>query len=98
MRIRSETDADLASVYAVNASAFPTSAEAKLVNRLRASADSFISPVAKEADLIIGHIFFSPVTLGTAHNLKLMGLAPMAVRPENQKQAIGSAPGCLQLD
>ena len=83
--------ADLESVYGVNAAAFPTSAEAELVDRLRKSTDSFISLVAEEKDLIVGHIFLSPVILGTARDLKLMGLAPMAVRPENQKQAIGSA-------
>ena len=65
---------DLESVYGVNAAAFPTSAEAELVNRLRESTDSFISLVAEDKGLIVGHIFFSPVILGTAHNLKLMVL------------------------
>jgi len=91
MRTRSETDADMELVYAVNVAAFPTSAEAELVNRLRESTDSFISLVAEEESRIVGHILFSPVILGSEHHLKLMGLAPMAVCPENQKQAIGSA-------
>ena len=93
MRTRSETDADMELVYVVNVAAFPTSAEAELVNRLRESTDSFISLVAEEESRIVGHIFFSPVILGSEHHLKLMGLAPMAVCPENQKQAIGSALG-----
>ena len=74
VRIRSEAVTDLESVYGVNAAAFPTSAEAELVNRLRESTDSFISLVAEDKGLIVGHIFFSPVILGTAHNLKLMVL------------------------
>lgn len=57
MHIRSETVADLESVYGVNAAAFPTSAEAELVIRLRESTDSFISLVAEDKGLIVGHIF-----------------------------------------
>jgi predicted N-acetyltransferase YhbS len=49
--------ADLESVYGVNAAAFPTSAEAELVIRLRESTDSFISLVAEDKGLIVGHIF-----------------------------------------
>ena len=61
------------------------------MNRLRESADSFISLVVEEEGQIVGHIFFSPVMLDTEPKLKLMGLGPMAVSPASQKQAIGSA-------
>ena len=48
-----------------------------------------------EADLvegrIVGHILFSPVSLAEHAHLNLMGLAPMAVVPDCQRQGIGSA-------
>lgn len=34
---------------------------------------------------------FTPVTLSADSDLKLMGLAPMAVSPDHQKQGVGSA-------
>lgn len=34
---------------------------------------------------------FSPVSLAGHHELKIMGLAPMAVAPEHQRKGIGSA-------
>ncbi len=90
MQIRPELEADKAAVYAVNSTAFPSTEEAELVNRLRKNADPTISLVALENEEIIGHIFFSPVTLDTDNSLKLMGLAPMAVVPEFQRQGAGS--------
>jgi putative acetyltransferase len=40
---------------------------------------------------VVGHIFFSPVLIETENSsFTAMGLAPMAVLPEFQKQAIGS--------
>jgi putative acetyltransferase len=41
---------------------------------------------------VVGHIFFSPVTVERAPRQALwMGLAPMAVQPERQRRGIGSA-------
>jgi len=40
---------------------------------------------------LVGHILFSPVTLDSKSALQLMGLAPMAVLPSQQRQGIGSA-------
>jgi putative acetyltransferase len=64
--------------------------EAKLVNRLR-KGPSTISLVAIKAEQIVGHIFFSPVeiTYSMSHPF-MLGLAPIAVRPDYQKQGIGS--------
>ncbi len=89
--IRDETEADWPTVYKLNMSAFETDAEAKLVNILRAKTSPIISLVAEENNNITGHILFTPVTLSDNHGLKLMGLAPMAVLPEYQNRAIGSA-------
>ena len=52
---------------------------------------SRISLVAVKDGKIIGHIFFSEVTLEPENkNLKAIGLAPMAVLPAFQNQGIGS--------
>jgi putative acetyltransferase len=91
MIVRNETDDDRVAVYGVNASAFDTSAEAKLVDALREQAEPHVSLVAVDQGLVVGHIMFSPVTLEGHPELKVMGLAPMAVMPERQRSGIGSA-------
>ena len=88
--IRPEADADKAAVFEVNAAAFPTEAEGKLVDTLRVSADPFISLVAVDEQDVVGHIMFTPVTLEPFDNLQLMGLAPMAVSPSRQRGGIGT--------
>ncbi len=91
MRIRREQPADIAAVHAVNRAAFASGSEAALVDALRAQAEPIISLVAEDAELIVGHICFSPVTLLGHAELKIMGLAPMAVLPAEQRRGIGSA-------
>ncbi len=39
----------------------------------------------------MGHIMFSPVSLSGHPDVAVMGLAPMAVTPEYQRQGFGSA-------
>lgn len=91
MLIRAERDTDHAAVHAVNAAAFPTPLEADLVDALRRQAHPLISLVAERDGAILGHILFSPVTLEGRPDLRLMGLAPLAVAPEHQRSGIGSA-------
>lgn len=91
MRIRPEEPGDRAGVRVVNVAAFPTPAEADLVDALRAQARPLVSLVAEEDRAIVGHILFSPVTLPGHPALVLMGLAPMAVTPARQRAGIGSA-------
>lgn len=91
MLIREEEKTDWAAVYAVNVAAFPTPAEAHLVEALRQQAELVISLVAIEDQAVVGHIMFTPVTLLGHHDLSLMGLAPMAVAPEHQRKGVGSA-------
>lgn len=90
MRIRIENQQDWAGVRAVNKSAFERSAETRLVSRLRKEVASVVSLVAEDEGEIIGHIMFSPVALSGHPELKIMGLAPMAVAPEHQRKGIGS--------
>jgi putative acetyltransferase len=91
MLIRTEEPKDQAAVHAVNVSAFETPAEADLVDVLRKEAHPIVSLVAEQDGAIVGHIMFSPVTLSGHAELKIMGLAPMAVAPEQQNKGIGSA-------
>lgn len=89
--IRPEAQEDYSGVYAVNASAFDTPAEANLVEVLRREAFPYISIVAEENGEIVGHILFSPVVLSGHADLKIMGLGPVAVAPARQGRGIGSA-------
>lgn len=91
MLIRNEEEKDLAAVDVVNASAFKSPAEARLVDTLRKEACPIVSLVAVENKAVVGHIMFSPVLLTDHPGLKIMGLAPVAVLPANQGKGIGSA-------
>lgn len=89
--IRPEKDADISAVHFVNASAFETPTEANLVDALRARQAGILSLVAALEETVIGHIFFSPVTIKGRHGeFEAAGLAPMAVLPEYQNQGAGS--------
>ena len=89
--VRPETGADRPAVHALHAAAFPTDAEARLVDVLRKSAPDYISLVAAQAGAVVGHILFTPVALDGSADLRIMGLAPMAVLPGHQGRGIGSA-------
>jgi putative acetyltransferase len=90
--LRSEQLADYPVVFDIHCRAFGRDNEAKLVEALRKVAHPQISLVAVRAGQVVGHIFFSPVTIeGPTSSLQALGLAPMAVVPELQNQGIGSA-------
>ena len=89
MEIRKESPADVAAIYQVHAAAFPTEAEAKLVNALRTAGRLTISLVAMEKDQLLGHVALSPVRVNMAATNGL-GLAPIAVHPEHQQRGIGT--------
>jgi len=89
--IRSERDDDHAAVHALNVAAFGSPAEANLVDRLRREAHPHISLVAEVEGTVFGHIMFTPVVLSSAPNLRMMGLAPMAVASTHRRRGIGAA-------
>lgn len=91
MMIRAEQPEDVDAIRTVNIAAFGRENEANLVDRLRDVASTF-SFVAVQSEQVVGHLFFSPVSLagGGADNLLLLGLAPIAVLPHYQRQGIGS--------
>jgi putative acetyltransferase len=88
--IRPEAPGDEAAIRGINESAFGRPEEAQLVDALRARARPFVSLVAEAGGAITGHIVFTPVTLDGFTGL-LLGLAPMAVSPDRQRNGVGSA-------
>ena len=91
VEIRYETPEDHASVRHVHQQAFGRSDEANLVERLRAANKAPIALVATLNGQVVGHVLFSPVVLEPAQpHFKAVGLAPVGVLPEYQKQGIGS--------
>jgi putative acetyltransferase len=88
MNIRPEQPGDIDNIRIVNLEAFETEVEANLVDALRNADIELISLVAEENSEIVGHIMFSPVFLDG--NIRVMGLAPMAVLPGWQKKGIGT--------
>ena len=49
-----------------------------------------ISIVAETETIVVGHAAFSPVTIDSKKNLQGYILAPLGVKPEYQRQGIGS--------
>jgi putative acetyltransferase len=90
LTVRPEEAADQEAVHRILCNAFPGDAEARLVQALRQQASPLLSLVAEKDGLLCGHILFSPVSLGSADDSLIMGLAPMAVEPAQQSRGIGS--------
>jgi putative acetyltransferase len=91
MDIRTEKPEDLEAVRNINIVAFGRENEANLVDRLRGIGSTF-SFVAVQPDRIVGHLFFSLVAVEgkCSKNLSVLGLAPVAVIPNYQRQGIGT--------
>ena len=89
--IRNERPGDASGIRRVIERAFGQAAEADLVEALRRGDALTLSMVAESAGGIVGHVAFSPVTIrsGDATHEGL-GLAPLAVLPEQQRHGIGS--------
>jgi len=79
-KIRNEEAKEIEQVREILKAAFPTEAESKLVDALRANGKASISLVAERSGQVLGHILFSPVTT----------TPPSAVPPNVQAQGIGS--------
>ena len=92
MKIRSETPGDKDAVRALITAAFKQPDEAAIVDRIRENCAKTLSLVAVDERRVVGHIFFSPVAVmreeGACHG---MGLGPMAVHPDRQREGIGSS-------
>jgi putative acetyltransferase len=89
--IRQEQPQDLNAIRTVNRRAFGQRLEADLVDNLRQNHHDLLSLVAVMQNEVVGHILFTPVTIESGdRTIRGMGLAPMAVLPEYQRQGIGS--------
>lgn len=88
--IRNEETKDIDQVRSVNCGAFPSDAESRLVDLLRANGKAVISLVAVDESNVLGHILFSPVSTTPPSQSKGIGLAPVAVRTDVQAEGIGS--------
>jgi putative acetyltransferase len=88
--IRPETAGDISGIRKVVEAAFEQPAEARLIEALRAGDGLTLSLVAVVADELVGHIAFSPVSIGgSLVNPPVLALAPVAVSPGFQRHGIG---------
>jgi len=84
--IRSEEPGDCEAIHAVHKASFPTPAEARLVDALRAAGHLRFSLVALEGEAIVGHVAFSPVEI--SGGIDGVGLAPVAVLAAFRRRGI----------
>lgn len=92
MEIRDERASDAEGIRQVVVAAFGREAEARLVERLRATGKAQASLVAEVGGRLLGHVLFSPIVIEAAGNtVKVAALAPLAVLPAFQRLGIGSA-------
>ena len=95
MHIRIATNVDRDDIRGVHLCAFPEG-EREIVSKLAVNLLSenttpkTISLVAETEGAVVGHIAFSPVTIGNNENFQGYILAPLGVKPDYQKQHIGS--------
>ncbi len=90
MKIRLENKNDFNAIKIVNDKAFGQPQEGNVINKLRGSDPQVLSFVAEINNQVVGHIFYSTAKI-ECDNKEIvgLGLAPMAVLPEYQKQGIG---------
>jgi len=95
MHIRTATSLDRDHILETHLSAFPEN-EKVVVSKLAVhlldekTSPQTISLVAEINKSVIAHIAFSPVIINSNKELKGYILAPLAVKPDHQKQQIGS--------
>ena len=91
IRVREEQSDDIPAIRKVNERAFGQPQEADLVDKLRRNCNDLLSQVAVAQDQVVGHILFSPAIIESENGtVQGMGLAPMAVLPEYQRQGVGA--------
>ncbi len=91
IEIRDEQEGEHQEIRQVIVAAFGGDIEANLVELLRDRNKAPIALVAVSDNTIVGHIMFSPVTITLAPKAyRAVGLAPLSVLPELQRQSIGS--------
>lgn len=91
--IRAEKAEDAAAVRALLLAAFETSAEADLVDALRANARPYLALVAVSNGEVVGHIAFTAVAYDPMRDRPglALGLAPLSVASGSRGQGVGAA-------
>jgi putative acetyltransferase len=89
--LRAERDEDRGAIRQVHLAAFPSAAEADLVDRLRADGDAVLSLLAEKDGQVAGHVLFSRM----AAPVGALGLAPVAVLPAFRRQS--TAAGLIEM-
>jgi putative acetyltransferase len=87
IEIRDEQPDDVGAVREVNRQAFDQEQEGRIVDALREHGGALLSLVAMADGGVVGHIMFSPLTVGLVVGA---ALGPMAVLPAYQRQGVGS--------
>ncbi len=95
MKIRQEHHKDYQAIHQLTADAFaPMSysdgSEPTIIDKLRATGKLTLSLVAVKNDNLVGHVAFSPVSIGDSTTV-WYGLGPVSVQPDLQRRGIGSA-------
>ncbi|KGK98612.1 acetyltransferase [Methanococcoides methylutens] len=91
IQIREAKESDFAAVMQVEKEAFGYEKEAILVSQLLEdkSATPVLSLLAFNEDEAVGHILFTKATLDGKASPLIYLLAPLAIKPQHQKQGIG---------
>ena len=91
IEIQAEQAGEYQEIRRVIVAAFGGDTEANVVELLRDRNKAPVALVAVSNNKIVGHIMFSPVTITFAPKaFRAVGLAPLSVLPEFQRQGIGS--------
>ena len=91
-RLRPAEPDDAAGIRAVQLAAFPTAAEADLVEALERDGDVVVSLVVETDGGISGHVLLSRMrATGDGRGLRALGLGPVAVAPRIQGSGLGTA-------
>lgn len=91
LRFRPLGPNDLAESLAIEREAFARADEADLVQRLRDEGNSALEWVAEANGALVAHVLYSPVRIEHGDDGRVLGLAPVGVRPAHQRQGIGDA-------
>lgn len=92
VEIREERPDDVAAIREVNRRAFGQDQEGNIVDAMRSNGAVLLSLVATLNSEVVGHVMYSPATVGDGETGAAAGaaLGPMSVVPEHQRHGIGS--------
>jgi putative acetyltransferase len=91
MQIVTATPDRYPAIADLNRGAFGSEGEGMLIARLRHDGLVLVDRVALDAGEVVGHILFSRLAVEIdGRAVRSAALAPMAVRPDRQRQGIGS--------